>query len=935
MNNTLNMVLRTTLTAAGAAVAGSAGGILGGFVAGLLATAIPGAADVIGNVVTQITNESLASASQGIIKRLEPSEKHLLNKDLQMAFRQAMVEGLYDIGGPLCFQKAWKSAGRDVNETIVLPLLRKENQAKESQSTLYQQTCQCLQDLEKEMSEGVLLPLEPPSNQPGAQVQSFLGAELPQELDRIFFDQVIAPWLKKYRALAQELPELPYYLRTNLLDRTLVHLDDILLNNAPAWNAFNRLMMEQMQSNLRDVGEQQSELFKKLEMMVDRKDETALVEWSASAATLISATGRLEKKQDENFSQLMQRTAEQHSEVMQHLQTILAVNERIEKKVERVLRYLENGQWIIEGARPDAAFQVPYPGEPPFMGMEYFDTQDASLFFGRQELITRLTTRIQKQSFLAVIGSSGSGKSSLVRAGVVPSLLEKRWKIHIFTPTDHPLLALASTLTRDGSLNATRELARDLEEDPQTLSLASRKLIDTASTGILFVIDQFEELFTLCQNEIEKSCFINNLVEAVGEAKSPIKVLLTLRADFYGACAEYAPLRQLLSTNQEFIGAMSTQELRQAIEEPARLNGWSFEPGLVELILRDAGQEPGTLPLLSHALLETWKHRRGKTMLLESYAEAGGVQGAIAHTADRVYQHGLDLSEQEIARNIFLRLTTLGEGTQDTRRRADLGELISSPDQKKKVESVIRSLADARLITIQENTVEVAHEALIREWPALRQWLEENRESLRTQRRIEDAAKEWVRLGKDQAQLIKGKKLAEAKEWADSSPLQISNLENEYLVASLEAAEKEMAEEASRKQREVEKSRQLVDVLRLRVEEQAEHTKRLKRRAYMLTAALAIAAVLAAAAGIFASLSNKNAAEANRQTLRARAGELSAQAKLMQEQFPQRAALLAMEAVNLDVRASQPPDPLALTVLWQTATQRRSTLLPGIQAELL
>jgi len=238
-----------------------------------------------------------------------------------------------------------------------------------------------------------------------------------------------------------------------------------------------------------------------------------------------------------------------------------------------------------------------------------------------------------------------------------------------------------------------------------------------------------------------------------------------LRADFYAHCGDYDGLRDLLARHQVYIGPMGVDELRQAIEAPAQQGDWAFEPGLVDLMLRDVGQEPGALPLLSHALLATWRRRRGRTMTLGGYDDAGGVRGAIAKTAESVYR-GLGADQQAVARSICMRLTELGEGTEDTRRRASLSEMMSIPASSVDVETVLHNLADARLITVAQNDVQVAHEALIREWPTLRGWLEEDREGLRVHRRLTESAQEWARLGKESGELYRGARLAQAAEWA-------------------------------------------------------------------------------------------------------------------------------------------------------------------------
>ena len=212
---------------------------------------------------------------------------------------------------------------------------------------------------------------------------------------------------------------------------------------------------------------------------------------------------------------------------------------------------------------------------------------------------------------------------------------------------------------------------------------------------------------------------VGNLVYAASLEPGPVVIVVVLRADFYAHCGQYDGLRELLAAHQVFIGPMGTEELRQAIETPAATGDWAFEPGLVDLMLRDVGQEPGALPLLSHALLETWKRRRGRMMTLVGYQDAGAVRGAIAKTAESVYG-ALDAGQQAIARAVCLRLTELGEGTEDTRRRATLAEVRTIPAPQEDVETVLNKLADARLITVEREDVQVAHEALIREWPTLR-----------------------------------------------------------------------------------------------------------------------------------------------------------------------------------------------------------------------
>lgn len=298
---------------------------------------------------------------------------------------------------------------------------------------------------------------------------------------------------------------------------------------------------------------------------------------------------------------------------------------------------------------------TPAPGESPFKGMQYFDVSDAPIFFGRTNLTNTLLEHIRTQRFLAVVGASGSGKSSVVRAGVVASLQgQPSWRTLIVTPTARPLETLALALTSDSeSVSAAKTLREDMRGDPESLYLYTRRLMaDDSKARLLLVVDQFEELFTLCHDVAEREAYVSNLMTAVAEEhQGPLTVVLTLRADFYHYCMQLQPLISM-PKYQINIGAMTVDELRQAIVSPADNGGWEFEPGLVDLMLRDVSDEPGALPLLSHALQETWKRRRRNTLTLAGYSDAGGVRGAIAKTADDTYRY-LTTEQHQIARSIF------------------------------------------------------------------------------------------------------------------------------------------------------------------------------------------------------------------------------------------------------------------------------------------
>lgn len=524
---------------------------------------------------------------------------------------------------------------------------------------------------------------------------------------------------------------------------------------------------------------------------------------------------------------------------------------------------------------------APASGLCPYKGLNYFDETDADLFVGREALTDKLVERflshsssgsLHQERFLAVVGASGSGKSSLVRAGLVPALhwnqASADWSIHIFTPGAHPLESLAECLLQQNkSAEASATLIGDLARDTHSLHLFNKRSTQSENTvRVLLVIDQFEELFALCRSETERTLFIDNLLTSASELDGPTGVIITLRADFYAHCAAYVQLREALAQNQEYIGPMSEEELRRAIEEPARHGHWELEPGLVDLLLHDAGagHEPGALPLLSHALLETWQRRRGRTLTLSGYTSSGGVRGAIAETAESVFTDQLTNTQQAIARRIFLRLTELGDEmlTGDTRRRATFNELILKPDEAAITHAVLKSLADARLITTSEDSAEVAHEALIREWPTLRGWLEDNREGLRLQRQFTHAAQEWQMMEREPDMLYRGARLAQLREWAQSHVDEMNSLEHEFLNASIKFTEREALEREAQRQRELDAAKKLAETEQGRAEEQTRGAKNLRVRNRVISAIGLVAIVLAVLAGIFGFQSNQNAMSA-------------------------------------------------------------------------
>ncbi len=570
---------------------------------------------------------------------------------------------------------------------------------------------------------------------------------------------------------------------------------------------------------------------------------------------------------------------------------------------------------------PPTAFRLPassfilHPSslnsDPPYKGLRYFDEGDADLFFGRERLVATLVSHLDQHHWLTVVGASGSGKSSVVRAGLVPMLKRAEkddrspWDIRILTPTPHPLEALAISLIHSASsLLTTTTLMDDLARDSRALRVYAHSIVPEG-TCLLLVIDQFEELFTLCREETERQAFIDNLLLATApELDRAISVVVALRADFYAHAAHYANLREALSRRQEYIGSMTAAEMRQAIEGPAAQGGWELESGLAELILRDVGTEPGALPLLSHALLETWQRRRERTLTLEGYATSGGVRGAIAQTAETVF-HQLSPDGQKLARHIFLQLTELGEGTQDTRRRVTCEELVPPQGNAAAVRGVLDKLAEARLVSLSENSVEVAHEALIREWPTLREWLSQNREGLRLHRRLSEAAQAWQKSNRDEGELYRGARLAQVLEWAKGRTAELNPLEQEFIDASKDLQAREEAEREAQRQRELVTAQKLAEAERRRanVLRGAAIGSTLLLVVMIGLALFAFSQRTAAENARAEAVTQRDAGENERRTAFVR--ELSVNAVNNLAIDPERSILLALQAVSVSTAGGQ------------------------------
>ena len=424
----------------------------------------------------------------------------------------------------------------------------------------------------------------------------------------------------------------------------------------------------------------------------------------------------------------------------------------------------------------------------PYKGLEYFDCngEDPKYFYGREKLTDQLLDQVRQNNFLALLGASGSGKSSVLRAGLLHQLqLGQRlagsedWQVQILTPGKHPLESLTLSFLDENLSGIDRASQLDkVESLLQKGAEGLRKLVQASTVErLVLVIDQFEELFTLCEEQEEKDKFCTCLLGALNQIPEKLCVILAMRVDFLGKCLEqsYSGLGKQIETNLVTVPAMQTEELRAVITKPAAKVKLGVEEELVEQILRDVQGSPGSLPLVQYSLTQLWEGREDNCLKLAKYSQLGGIGGSLNRRATEVYGQ-LSTPEKKVAKHIFLNLTRLGEGTEDTRRRVFQGDLVTAQHPEDLVARVIRILADEKLVVTSEQmakggeakreaVVDVPHEALIRNWELLREWLDESRSFLLKQREIEAAARKWREVGKKGDYLLQGRRLREAKDF--------------------------------------------------------------------------------------------------------------------------------------------------------------------------
>lgn len=439
----------------------------------------------------------------------------------------------------------------------------------------------------------------------------------------------------------------------------------------------------------------------------------------------------------------------------------------------------------------EAVVPDPDPNEvtvsAPYAGLAAFQQSDAGTFFGREKLTATIVEHLREKRFLVLFGASGSGKSSVLRAGVLPRFSGP--PALVLTPGAHPVEECAIQLAARAHLTPGSVCAELLAE-PRTLHRVVRQILARSgepADELIVVVDQFEEIFTLCHDPEERDAFVGALLHAAHTAGSRCRVALAVRSDFYTHCTRLPALVDAMGDAHLPVGPMTLEELRAAIVQPAARARLTVEGALLAALTADAHGRPGALPLLSHALLETWRRRRGNALTLAGFQAAGGFEGALAQTAED-FHSGLSDAQRTITRRLFLRLIALGEGTEDTKRRVPRNELDDCRDTALVLEQATR----ARLLTVDRHHVEITHEALIRCWPRLGRWLSENREHLRLHRALTEATAVWESLDRDPDALYRGVRLAATR---DLSVQALTTRERAFLDAS-ESAERAQARRA-------------------------------------------------------------------------------------------------------------------------------------------
>ena len=505
------------------------------------------------------------------------------------------------------------------------------------------------------------------------------------------------------------------------------------------------------------------------------------------------------------------------------------------------------------------------PSRCPWRGLGVYGELDAGWFVGRERLTAELVSRVGSGRALLLVGASGSGKSSLLRAGLLASLAagalpgSAGWVRVVMRPGEHPMRQLTG---------AAMAGAADTGPDRVADLLFRAVSGDGGAERVLLVVDQLEECWTVCADPGEREAFLEAITDLATRDDVPVTLVAAVRADHAGAVAGHPDLARVMAGRSVFIGPMVEGELRRVVEVPAARAGLTLDTGLTDSLVEDTLREPGGLPLLSTALSDLWVAREGRRLTLAAYVGSGGVGAAIARLAERALA---EVDDPEVVRVLLLRLAGPGEGDGVVRRRVSRSELAALPDPR--IVACVDPLTEARLLTVSDGHVEVAHEALFRSWPRLREWLADDAVARDVQRRLTQSAGEWQDEGRDPSGLWSGARLSSAIDLLSSRPDHFTSLEAEFVEAS-----------AAR-----------VDAERAQAEQRARHAQQQNRRLRGLLAGLAVVVVVAVVAGLLAAASR---GDAQAQGVTADAQRLAATA--MTADYLAERMLTAVEAVRTE-----------------------------------
>ncbi len=559
----------------------------------------------------------------------------------------------------------------------------------------------------------------------------------------------------------------------------------------------------------------------------------------------------------------------------------------------------------------------------PYKGLRAFQQSDSKDFFGREALTETLIKRMANTEgvyrLLVVVGPSGSGKSSVVKAGVIPALRHgaipgsERYFITEMVPSTDAMRELEAALL-SVAVTPPDNMDSILRDSNDGLLRLVNEILPDDGSELLLLIDQFEEAFTLTEDKV-RARFLDSLQVAVTAPESRLRVIVTLRADFYHKPLLYPEFGALVRERTEVVLPLSKSELERAIAGPAEQVGVRIEKQLIARMIEEVYEEPGALPLLQYALTETFERRTGFLMTLESYLDSGGVLGSLARRAEELFVE-MDEERQEAIRQLFLRLVTLGEGTEDTRRRVLRSELPFQRDEDDPLQAVLDTYGKYRLLTFsndpqtREPTIEVAHEALIRQWKRLREWLANSREDLRVHRRLSSAVLEWRNAERDTSFLASGVRLQQFEVLLESQYITLTPEESSYVEDSIDKREALRLEEEARLERELKLERRAKKVMRA------------------LSAVLFVAALGALVLMGFA-FRQRGIAEDERDKAERKADETLSQSLAQQAEQTARDGETPFLAVDLAVEANRISDPPAevqrtlAEVIWQPGAMRR------------